>query len=222
MSLVPRLILKDWYFNRWIIVAYIALGLVALLLIGLESEGLFYAGSILLITVLIGLGIHLAMTTVLQERKGKVLTFVMSLPISAMVYTAAKVLANLLIFLVPWITLVIGSFLVVHARGTLPDGIIPFVVVVLTEIFAAYCIVLGTALVTEAESWTIAVIVLSNLFFNFFIYYVSNMPAIAADMKGAVAVWGPSIWQLLFAEIAVAGLALALTFFFQSRKVNFV
>ena len=42
------------------------------------------------------------MATVVEERTDQTLPFVMSLPISAAEYTTAKILANLLIFLIPW------------------------------------------------------------------------------------------------------------------------
>ena len=63
---------------------------VALLLVSNGGEGSFYAGCILLFTVLISLGIHLAMLTVVEERTQQTLPFVMSLPISPRDYTVAK------------------------------------------------------------------------------------------------------------------------------------
>ena len=97
-SRVKRLILKDWYFNRGAIAAYVVVGLLSLLAIGLGGEGGFYGGSILLITVLISIGIHLVMITVIHERTEQTLPFVMTLPVSAKEYTTAKILANMLIF----------------------------------------------------------------------------------------------------------------------------
>ena len=52
------------------------------------------------------------MVTVVEERNEQTLPFVMSLPISPMEYTTAKILANLLIFLVPLGALMLGSFAV--------------------------------------------------------------------------------------------------------------
>ena len=79
--MVKQLILKDWYFNRGVILFYLVAGVGALALVGFAvNSGMFYMGSILLITALIGLGIHLTMATVVNERKEKTLPFIMSLP----------------------------------------------------------------------------------------------------------------------------------------------
>ena len=221
-SMVKRLILKDWYFNRWTIVSYIAAGAVALVLLGIRNEGAFFAGTILLVTVLIALGIQLAMTTIINERTEQTLPFVMSLPISAKEYTTAKVLANLLIFLVPWVTLVIGCFALIAGSAALPDGLIPFTAVMLTEIFASTCLILAVALVSESQGWTIGAVVLGNLAFNGILYYVSHIPSIAGTMKGPDIVWTQATVTLLLAEIAAVLLLLGLTFWLQSRKTDFI
>jgi ABC-2 type transport system permease protein len=154
-SMVMRLVLKDWHFQRSAIAGYLAAGGVALFLTGIGSEGSFYAGTVLLITILITLGIHLAMATVVTERTEQTLPFIMSLPISPREYTTAKILANVVIFMIPWLTLVIGTIAVIAGRSAVPDGLIPFSTVILTEIFAAYMIVLSVAIVSESTAWTI-------------------------------------------------------------------
>lgn len=220
-GMVSRLIFKDWYFLRWPILAYVVAGVIALILIGMGSEGPFFAGNILLLTVLITVGIHLPMATVVEERKDQTLPFVMSLPISAKEYTTAKVLANLLIFLVPWTAMLIGTIAVIAGRTAIPDGLIPFAAIVLVEILASSCLILAVALVSESQVWAIGAIVFGNLFFQGFLYYVSHIPSIADAMKGERVVWGSAEIMLLVGEVAVIGLILGLTFFLQSRKTDF-
>jgi len=220
--MVKRLILKDWYFHRFTIVGYLAIGAVALALLATGGEGSFFAGSILLITVLISLGIHLAMATVVAERTEQTLPFVMSLPISPREYTTAKILANMLIFLVPWVTLVLGTFAVIAGRPGVPKGLIPYFALILTEIFVSYCVILGVALVSESQAWTIGAMVLGNLAFNAFLYWVAHIPAIAASMKTNSIVWSPLILRLLSAELATVVVLLGLTFFLQNRKTDFI
>jgi hypothetical protein len=65
--MIKRLILKDWDLLRGTLLLYLAAGAVALGLIAQGSEGAFYAGSILTITILFALGIHIAMATVVGE-----------------------------------------------------------------------------------------------------------------------------------------------------------
>jgi ABC-2 type transport system permease protein len=221
-EMIKRLVLMDWYFLRWAIAGYLAAGAVALVLVGTGGEASFYIGSILLITILIGVGIHLAMATVIQERTDHTLPFVMSLPISPRDYTTAKVLANVLIFLIPWLALTLGSFAVIAGRRGIPHGLIAFVAVLLGELFVSYILILATALVTESQGWTIGVMVTLNLAFQGFLYFVSHLPSLAAVMKGDAVVWPPAALALLAAELAVILLALGLTFFFQARKTDFL
>jgi ABC-2 type transport system permease protein len=220
--MIKKLILKDWYFQRWTIAAYLAAGAVALALLATGSDAAFYAGSVLLITVLIALGIHVAMATVVQERTEHTLPFVMSLPVSIGEYTTAKILANLAIFLIPWTALTAGTFAVIAGRPWLPDGLIPFALILLMEIFAGYCLILAVALVSESQAWTVGAMVFGNLFIQGFMYYVSHIPAIAATMKGNRIIWSPPAVALLAGESATILLLLGLTFWLQSRKTDFL
>ncbi|MEO8197063.1 MAG: ABC-2 transporter permease [Thermoanaerobaculia bacterium] len=221
-SMIRKLIFKDWYFMRWAIVSYLALGGVALLLVANGGEGLFYAGSVLLFTILISLGIHLAMLTVVEERTQQTLPFVMSLPISPRDYTLAKVLANLLIFLVPWGALMFGALGVIAGRQAIEDGLLPYAAIVLTWVLVGYTLILAVALVSESQVWAIAAMVVSNLAFQAVLYGVARVPSIAATMKSDVAVWSPAALGLLGAELAAVVLLLGLTFFFQNRKTDFI
>ncbi len=221
-TMIRRLVLKDWYFLRGPIVGYLVTGALALALVSQAGEGTFFAGSILLITVLITVGIHLAMATVVEERKNQTLAFVMSLPVSPKEYTTAKILANLLIFLVPWLVLLVGSFAVIAGSAALPDGLIPFVAIVLMEIFVSSLLILSVALVSESQNWTIGAIVFGNLFFQGFLYYVSHLPTIAAAMEAPRIVWSPAAVTLLVAEIATLAVMVGLTYWLQSRKTDFL
>lgn len=220
--MVRRLIYKDWYFNRWAIAAYVAAGLLALVPIALGGQAGFFAGSVLLITVLISIGIHLTMVSVVNERRDQTLAFVMTLPISVADYTTAKLAANLAIFGAAWTTLLVWTVAVIAGRGNLPDGLIPFAVAVLAQLFAGYCLVLGTALVSESLGWTIGAIVVTNLLVQGVMYWLSNLPAVARDLTGDAIAWRPQIVGLLWAELAAILLVLALTFYLQTRKTDFL
>lgn len=221
--LVQQLIQKDWYFLRKSLVVYLAVGAFALFLVSAGSEGTFYAGSVLLFTILISLGIHLVMATVIQERTHQTLAFVMTLPISPREYTTAKMLANLSIFLVPWTIFLVGTLAIL---GFGLDGaglaLIPFAVVILTEILVAYCFVLAVALVSESEGWTIAAMVTTNLAFQGVLYVVSHLPEMASTMKGSSVVWNSTSLGLLgFQFVLIAALVIA-TFRLQARKTDFI
>src|ERR1700678_1720248 len=93
-SMIRILILKDWYLQRWSVLASLLGGLIALGIVCLGGNAAFMVGLVLLITALIAVGAQLAVTTMVNERKEQTLPFVMSLPISYREYTSAKLLGT--------------------------------------------------------------------------------------------------------------------------------
>jgi ABC-type transport system involved in multi-copper enzyme maturation permease subunit len=179
-------------------------------------------GLVAFVTVLIAVGAQLAVATIVQERKDQTLCFVMSLPISYREYTASKILGNLLIFLVPWLALVLGSFALIALSPELPRGLVPFVAIMSMEILVSTCLVAAVALITESQGWTIAAIMTGNLALNGFGYYVAHLDSIAKGMGRGRIGWTPAASGLLAAEIVTILLLLSITFFYQSRKTDFL
>ena len=81
-AMVRRLILKDWYLNRWMIIGSVPAGLASLAIILTGKQVAFLISIILLCMVIIGVGAQLAMATTINERKEQTLAFIMSLPVS--------------------------------------------------------------------------------------------------------------------------------------------
>jgi hypothetical protein len=221
-KMIRRLVLTDWYFHRHALAGYMVGGAVSLALVAWGGEVGFYAGFVLFVTVLIGLGIHLPFSTVVEERKQQTLTFVMSLPVSIIEYTAAKLLSNLLLFLVPWLTLLAGTAAVIASREAIPNGLIPFATLLLVEILAGACLILGAALVSESVAWTVGTMIFSNLFFHAFLYGVSNLPGIEEHLQKPSAAWSSTEILVLIVEFVVIGLILGTTFVLQARKTDFL
>ena len=151
-ALIARLILKDWYLNRLPLLLIGTAGVFAIGLLYLRREVTGAIGLITSLIALIMLSILLPLQTVVNERKHHNLAFVMSLPISPMEYTAAKVVGNLSAFLVLWAAIAIGV-LGTLARTGIFGGIIPFGVVVALEPFVVFCLLLSVAIVMESEMW---------------------------------------------------------------------
>ncbi len=221
-TLIKPLIQKDWYLQRYLILGYSIIGLLALGIVSIPSELWFAVGSIGLITVLISLGIHLIMTSVIEERTLQTLPFIMSLPISVREYTTSKILANVLIYLVPWLILLIASYVLILTRDTLPDGLIPFVTMILLEILMGFCLILAVALMTESQSWTIAAVVLGNLMLQGFMAFISNLPSIRSTIRGSSIVWDSTSILIVAAELMVMLVLLAVTFYVQFKKTDFI
>lgn len=222
-AVINQLVRKDWYFNRWTIAFYLTIGVIGLLSIRLgASDGAFYVGSTVLLAATIGVGIHLIMATIVIERSEQNLPFTMSLPVTPLGHTAAKIIANLSAFGLTWIGLLGGSLWLILSSDGIPNGLVPLAVILLTEIFVAYCIMLGVAIVSESEGLTILAVVLLNIGFNFFLYGMSHLPAIAESMTGPVAVWNRTAVTILALELSAIPLIILATLLLQARKRDFL
>jgi ABC-2 type transport system permease protein len=220
--MIKRLVLKDWYLQRWTILASLLGGAFALSIICIGGNAAFMVGLILLITALIAVGAQLAIATMVQERKEQTLCFVMSLPISYNDYTVAKLLGTLLIFLVPWILLVLGSLALFAVPHGIPHGLVPFTAIMATEILVSTCLIIAVALVTESQGWTVGAIMVGNISINLIGYYIAHLPDMAKSMAGSSVMWSSTASVALLVECAAMALILCLTFFFQSRKRDFL
>lgn len=220
-EMVKRLILKDWYLQRLPIALSIVGGAASLAIVAKGGQAGFTLGIILLVTVLVTIGAMLAMNLTVLERKEQTLAFVMTLPVSYREYTAAKLLGILLIFLVPWLACMAGSLAVIEFAPQI-RGLVPFIIIMGFEILANICMIAAAGLISESQGWTIAVLMVGNLVLNGYGYFVAHIASIGNGMFGPVMHWSATASGLLAAEIAAIGLILGGTFFFQSRKKDFL
>ena len=220
-AMVRRLILKDWYLQRWAILGSLV-GVVATLgIIATGGKVAFLFGLILLIMVVISIGAQMAVSTIVTERKEQTLPFVMSLPISYREYTASKIWGNLLIFLVPWLTMMLGSFgLLLLSPGS--RGLLPYAAIMSTEILLSTCLILAVALITESQGWTVSAIMVGNLAVNGIGYVVAHIAGIAKGMWGSTIQWSGAASAVLLAEFTTIALLLGVTFFVQAKKNDFL
>ncbi len=220
-AMVKQLVLKDWYLQRYTILAGLAGGVLSLGIIATGGNVAFFFGLILLITALIAVGAQLAIATTVTERKEQTLAFVMSLPISYREYTASKILGNLIIFLVPWTLMLTASLgLLLYAPKTY--GLVPYTTIMATEILVSTCLIIATALITESQGWTIGAVMVGNIAVNGVGYWVAHIGGIAKGMWGSSVQWSPAATVFLLGEFATIVLLLGLTFFVQSRKKDFL
>lgn len=220
-AMVKQLILKDWYLQRWLILASLAGVVASLGIIASGGKVAFLLGLILLIMVVISIGAHMAVSTIVTERKEQTLPFVMSLPISYREYTASKIWGNLLIFLVPWLTMLLGSFgLLLLSPGS--RGLLPYAAIMSTEMLMSTCLILAVALITESQGWTVAAIMVGNVAVNGIGYVVAHIAGIAKGMWGSTVQWSGAASAVLLAEFATVALLLGVTFFVQAKKKDFL
>lgn len=221
-NLIQKLVLKDWYFQRFTIFGFLLAGLISLVVLSLPGTAWFTAGSILLITVLFTFGSLLVVALTVTERTAQTLPFLFSLPISMKEYTTAKMVSNFFVFLVPWLILVIASFIAITTQQSLPDGLFPFALVVLTEILVSYCLLLCISLITESQGWNTVGILLGNLLFQAFLYPVANLSAVKSVIYSPSIIWNSTFTIILLLEFLVIAVLLGITFLVQFRKTDFV
>lgn len=221
-SVVGTLILSDWHRHRMHILLCLAGAALAFGLIQVGGELPVIFGTTWFFISLIVFGCMLPASNVINERKKQTLAFLMSLPLSATQYTMAKIVSTFGIFLVSWLALVVAALSFIAAHPFIPDGMIPPILIVATLTFVGFCLIASVALVSESEGATIAVTILSNSFYGFGWYLLIRNPVIRGDMKSAVPVWSREVLTILGGEFAVIALILALTFYLQSRKRDFI
>ncbi len=222
-TMVGRLIWKDWYLNRaWILISLIGgmatLGLVAA---ARGSQIAVILGVIVVVMILIGMGAMVMMSAVV-ERRQQTLPFVMSLPISYREYTTSKIFGGLLIFLVLWSAMLADIVATILLAPGFPHGLIPFVTIMCVEILMTTCLVITVAVTTESQAWTVAVTQVGALGVNGIGWWIVRFPDIGGAMNSATVRWSGTATVLLTAELAAIVLMIAITFFIQARKRDFI
>jgi ABC-2 type transport system permease protein len=221
-SIVTRLILKDFYLQWPTLAGSLLLGF-AMLAIALFGGGpiTFYVGSVSFICVLILLNVLLVGAIVAQEKKDRVIVFVLSLPVSTTQYAMAKLISSLLAFLIPFCLLGAAALLVI-ALTPIPHGLIPLTLAVMMYVCLYFCIFLAVALAADSAGLNTMVIIAGNVLLNFLIAWLLNRPSVASASKAAVAIWTPEILITLAVETLGCLLALAAAMVSILRKKDFL
>ena len=224
-ELVWRLILKDCRLQRGQFVFTIAGGAISLAVLSivqLRSEAPVVVGTVCFFIAII-LSAHMVpLVGIVNERKSRNLAFVMSLPISSIQYTAAKLISTLVMFLVPWLMLVASALLLIEVRGIIPRGSIPVALILVLLPLVGLSLITAAALIGESEGWGIAANVFCSSTYGLTWYFLSQVPALMGPAKGPVPVWNGTALSILGGELAFVVLLLGLTFYLQSRKRDFV
>ncbi|MGA7237498.1 MAG: ABC-2 transporter permease [Bryobacteraceae bacterium] len=221
-SIVRQLILKDWRLNRLQLLFSIGAGVIAMSVALRGGEGPIVVGAVWFFIALILVGTMLPFSGIVNERKKQNLAFLMSLPVSSIQYTMAKLISTVGMFLAPWVTLVITAVVLIETRRIVPPGAIPMVLILAGLPFVGLCLLTGAALIGESEGWGIAANVACNSSYGLVWYFMGRIPGLMADIKSPVPVWNPTVLKFLGVELGLIVLILGLTFYIQSRKRDFV
>jgi hypothetical protein len=219
-SAVTRLVRKDLHLWRPLVLGALAAGGASIAMMPLTPVAT-YVGGVAFVCVLVILNIVLVMNGVVQERKDKVHLFILSLPVSTVQYTTAKVIANVLAFTVPWAVLTVAAFTVILVSA-MPDGLLPFWTVLLAYLLAYYLVLLAVALVTDSSGWHATVITIGNVSINLLIPLLLNLPSIGPQASRPHAVWPADVIAMVVGELLVGAGALALAIRVRGRRADHV
>lgn len=208
-SIVARLVAKDLAFNRAFIVGGTVAGLAAILLMGVSQ----LIGMITYVTVVVVLGVFLGIVGITRERAEKSALFVLSLPVSTLQYTAAKVIGALISFLVPWTVLLFTVLAFAWTGSTSSDGV-PFFVSLMTLLLTNFVLLVTVGVMTTSERWVASAIILTNL--SVPLFFSRSSPE---DMPVG---WAPGMLIGFAIETLIVLLCLGLLFYTQSTRKDFV
>ena len=220
--LIYLLVRKDWQLIQGPLLGYALISIVSLALLLLDNEILFVAASIVPLTIVVIVGAHLVMVTVVKERQQQTLPFVMSLPITPMQYTLAKLTTNLGLFAVAWLSTGAAATALILASERLPDGLLPYGTIVLLELLLMFVLTLSVAMVTGSEAWTTIMMTIGNVSISIFMLSTAQIPEIRAHMDGPTPVWNATALLIIAVEVLVAAAAIATTLFVQANRRDFV
>ena len=220
LPVIKRLIAKDWVLFQKQLAAYVMGGIVALCLIGMAKGWSFYLGSLLLIVVLVAAACFSISTSLLAERKDQTLAFMMTLPITPLDFYLAKLLGNLVTFLVPFLIMSVGTIAVI-AFTPLPDGLVIFSMLVFGYVMLAYTVSLSVAMAVESEGWNTFAMIGSMVLINPFIMLLGQIPEISTHVKTEDIVWSAPAVAILLAQLVGSIAVLVGTGWVHCRKQAF-
>lgn len=220
-SMVYELIRKDWRLNRVAVATGVILGILALALVQLGGEVPFVVGAVCFYTVL-GVLASLLPQNIYNEQKNQTRAFVMSLPVSPVQYTIAKLISTVGVFLLAWLTLVGVASSVIAGREQIPNGMIPFMVVLAAMVLVGFTLICAVGMVAEKEGYAIATMIGCNLFYSLGWYFLIRLPEVNQYLGGPNVVWSPFLVTVIAVEFLLITLVLALTLYLQTRKQNVI
>jgi ABC-2 type transport system permease protein len=220
-SLTYKLIAKDFQQHRLLIAGTIAIGLVSLLVAGGGTPLLFNIGMLCWITAIAAYGCVIAMIGISSERKERALLFVLSLPLGYGDYVRLKLFGVMLCYLVPWAALSAGAVVMVLALPTMPDGLLPFTILLCGFLLINFSMVLSGALFARSEGVITLIIIVHNIAISLFIFLVGPIPAFRDHVQDASPTWGPEFWIVLAVEAVTLLVIFSLPYFLAARRRDY-
>jgi ABC-2 type transport system permease protein len=219
--LTRKLIARELHMHRWMIGGSLLAGLAGLGLVVRGGTLNFNIGFLIWLTTIVAFGVVVAMFGIATERKERVMNWVLSLPMAHGDYVRTKMLALLLCFLVVWFVLGAAALGLVLALPGLPDGLLPFAVLLMAFLLGNYSFVVCSALHAHSEGAMTVVIIVHNIAISLFMFVVAAIDDISRHMQGPVPVWNGAFWIVLASVLATSVLLFSLPFLVAARRRDF-
>ncbi len=219
--IVYELIRKDWELNRFAVGMGIVLGILAIGITFFGGTTAAVIGIVCFYTVMCVLGSILP-KNIYDERKHQTMAFIMSLPVSAIEYSIAKIISTIGIFLLFWLTMVGVAATMILTRKEIPDGLIPLMLVLSSLVLLGFVLICSVGMVKENENWATAIVILVNLCYSLGWFLLIRIPEVGRSAFRAKIVWNPILVTTLGIEFTLIALLLGLTVFLQTRKRDFI
>lgn len=222
MSVVIRkLVTKELYLNRWFLIGAAVAGCLSAFACAFGATA-FNIGALSWLTTLIGLGVMLAIYGVHNERKEQSLQFVLSLPIAVGDYVRAKLFGLLTSFVAAWLPASLAAIAMVLLAPQVPDGLLPFLVLLSLFLLANFSVVLAAALTSRSEAMMTTMIVVTNMGVSIYIFTVGALPSLRQHMDAAQPVWNDTFFFVLACELLLLLVAIALPLATAARRRDFL
>ncbi len=216
------LVQKDIQLNYVPLALYLLLGMSSLWMLTSSQQGVFYAGATIMLSMVIIAGAHMVITTITYERNDQVLPFIMSLPITFVQYTHAKVCSNLGVFLLFWLLILGGLMWVIFSQPQIPDGLAIYALILLLEMLVVFTLLLSVGLISESHNVTIVVMSITNIGLSLFMFWLGGFEEINAYMQTEQVVWNSTALTFVAAELLLIVAILIITYVIQARKTDFL
>jgi len=154
------------------------------------------------------------------ERKEQTLAFVMSLPVSPLDFTVAKLAGNLLTFAVPFVVLLAGTLGVVLLTP-LPDGLVVYALLIFAYLSFAFAVSLAVAMTVQSEGWATFAMIGSMVMINPYIMALSQIPEISTRVGADAVAWTTPAVAILGTLVALALALVGATAWLHGRKPAF-
>jgi ABC-2 type transport system permease protein len=117
-----------------------------------------------------------------------------------------------------WLLLAAGSLALVLFDPDIPDGMLPYGVLLNVYLLANFTVLLCAGLHLRSEGLMTIVVITTNMGVTVYMFTVGATPALHDHMFGAAPVWNSAFWTVLVIELAVTAAALVLPLLVAARR----